>query len=531
MIVQIVAIALFAVISAGSFLVYDGIDRTQYVEYSENSNIEYKVQYTDNEFFDSEWIDKDYAYISSLISKITADFAYNIDVESENMDIKYTYWVDAKLTVTNKNDGNHYYTFEENILPMRSALFKNKNQVEITESVDVNYTVYDQRARSFIKAYDLKNATSLLTVTLYVEAECSNEQFTNECTSNYSSSLNIPLAEDTFSVYSTQSSPEGENKSFEYQSGIIQNAFLVALVTLTIVAAAVAVLLVIGLIVFLKLTKNEDITYAARIRKILSAYGSFIQRIDGDFDAEGYQIVLIKTFTEMLGIRDTIQSPVLMFENRDETMTRFFIPTNTKILYVFEIKVDNYDEIYGKIEEVAEEEEIVEEPIVEEPIVEEPVVEEPAIEEVTEEPIILEEVNEEELAEVMAQPDIDLAEIEYIPDDDDQFEVAPEEPGIEVVGVVWPEKAHKNKVYRYDPNGEILSAGDIVVVPTMDRSKGREVIRKVAVAHGNHRVDPEHIKFPLKKIIAVLKHSVTHSLTPQANEQAKLEAENTENNE
>ena len=36
-----------------------------------------------------------------------------------------------------------------------------------------------------------------------------------------------------------------------------------------------------------------------------------------------------------------------MTENSDETKTSFLIPTNTKLLYVFEIKVDNYDEIYG----------------------------------------------------------------------------------------------------------------------------------------------------------------------------------------
>ena len=69
--------------------------------------------------------------------------------------------------------------------------------------------------------------------------------------------------------------------------------------------------------------------------------------MDGEFDCDGYQIVSIQTFTEMLGIRDTIQSPLLMTENRDETMTRFLIPTDTNILYVFDIKVDNYDEIYA----------------------------------------------------------------------------------------------------------------------------------------------------------------------------------------
>ena len=37
-----------------------------------------------------------------------------------------------------------------------------------------------------------------------------------------------------------------------------------------------------------------------------------------------------------------------MTENRDETMTRFLIPTSTKLLYCYEIKVDNYDEIYSR---------------------------------------------------------------------------------------------------------------------------------------------------------------------------------------
>ena len=75
-------------------------------------------------------------------------------------------------------------------------------------------------------------------------------------------------------------------------------------------------------------------------------------------------------------------------------------------------------------------------------LMEEPVVEEPVVEE---EIIVLEEVNEYDLAEAMAEPELDLSAIEIVPDDDDQFEAAPEEPGIEVVGVVWPEKKKKNK--------------------------------------------------------------------------------------
>ena len=269
--------------------------------------------------------------------------------------------------------------------------------------------------------------------------------------------------------------------------------------TTGIVSSILAFIVALVLVVFLHLTKNEDVTYAAKIRKIVNAYGSYIQRMDGEFGEEGYQIVMIKTFNEMLGIRDTIQSPILMTENHDETMTRFLIPTNTKILYTYEIKVDNYYFIYGIMPNELEETPVEEAPIEETPI---------------EETIILSnDVSTEEIVEALAQPDIVLSEIEYVEDDDAEFEVAEDEPGVEVIGVVWPERAHKNKVYRYDPNGEELQKGDIVLVPTRDAARDRNVIRKAAVAHENHRVDPEHIKHPLKKIIGVIKRKAEEALT------------------
>jgi chorismate mutase len=198
-----------------------------------------------------------------------------------------------------------------------------------------------------------------------------------------------------------------------------------------------------------------------------------------------------------------------MTENRDETMTRFLIPTNTKILYTYEIKVDNYDFIYGIIPNELEETPVEETPVEETPIEETPIEETPI-----EETIILNnDVSTEEIVEALAQPDIVLSEIEYVEDNDAEFEVAEDEPGVEVIGVVWPERAHKNKVYRYDPNGEELQKGDIVLVPTRDAARDRNVIRKAAVAHENHRVDPEHIKHTLKKIIGVIKRKAEEALT------------------
>lgn len=488
MLIQLAAIALLVVISLGTLLGYNRVNRTHYISYSEAGSIDYQVHYIENEFFDGEWIDKNSSYISSLTDGIIADFSYELKADSEDMDFTYSYSIDAKLSISSKETGAPYYTVEENLIPQRTMFAKNGSSLKIDEKVTIDYAKFDKIARDFEQAYGLEAAVSTLTVTLNVTSTGTNTRFDQETAKAYSTTLNIPVAEDTFAITRTSGAPENGGGVLEYKSVANKNVLLI----IGIVSISLAALGGIALVVFMYLTRNEDVTYAARVRKILKSYGSYIQRIDGEFDSEGYQIVMIKTFVEMLGIRDTIQSPILAFENKDETMTSFLIPTNTKILYVFEIKVDNFDEIYAPKEE---------------PVIEEPV--------------ILEEVEEEEFEEAIAQPDIDIEEIDFIPDDDNEFEVAPEDPGIEVVGVVWPEKKNKNKVYRYDPNGEILNEGDIILVPTRDHAKGRDVIRKAAVTHGNHRVDPEHIKYPLKKIIAVIKRKVSTALTPEANEDMK----------
>ena len=480
-IIQIVAIVIVAAIALGSFLIYDSMNRTYYIEYTEHSNIDYRVQYKENNYFEGEWVEKDQEYISSLVNGIVADFQYVLNMEAVGVGFEYNYKVDATLLIADKDSGKPYRSVTENILPLTNGGAKRSNSVEINETVFIDYNKYNTIATEFVDTYFLKNSTSTLVVTLYVEVLSTSDKFQESNENKYSTSLNIPLTKETFSMHTTSSVPQDESKVLAYSGAESQDIFK----TVGIVSSIIDVLLIICLIAFLELTKNEDINYATKIRKIVNAYGSYIQRMDGDFDDEGYQTVMIKTFTEMLGIRDTIQSPILMTENVDETMTRFFIPTNTKILYTYEIKVANFDALYAVAEE-----EPVEEPV-----------------------ILVENVDAEELAEALAQPDVVLEDIEFIPDDDEQFEVTEDEPGVEVIGVVWPERAHKNKVYRYDPNGEKLNEGDVVLVPTRDVARDREVIRKAAVAHGNHRVDPEHIKRPLKQIIGVIKRKAEEVLS------------------
>ena len=467
--IQAIALILVAAFALTFFVVYDRMNRTYYIEYTENGSVDYKVNLKENNFFDEDSVGSGQSYVASLIENIVADFKYNLKIDNESVAFEYAYSIDAQLIVANKDTGDYIYKPIYNLVPETKATVTDRDSLKLGTSVPIDYDHFNKIATSFINAYGLKNTTSTLVVTMNVKVISTCSEFENSSNQNtYFTSLNIPLTEENFSMFTTSSNTENQSKVLACTNGVSQKVFLI----LTIVFASIAAILAIVLTAFVFITRNEDVNYTNKVRKILSSYRSFIQQIEGQFDVEGYQVVPVKTFKEMLYIRDTIQSPILMFENIDQTVTEFVIPTNTKILYTFEIKVDNYDDIYG-----------------------------------TPSPIIIEEVPQEELEEALEEPDVDIDDIDYDEDNDEELD-----EGVEVVGVVWPERSAHNKVYRYDPNGEILEKGDIVLVPTMDHAQKREVVRKAAIAHANHKIDPANHPHALKKIIGVVKRHVESAL-------------------
>ncbi|MBQ8321338.1 MAG: hypothetical protein IJX92_03120 [Clostridia bacterium] len=494
-IIQVAAMALVAIIAIGSFIVYDNMNRTYYIHYTEKGDVDYKVFLNENDFFEEEWLGPDKAYVASLIDDIVSDFKYDLYMDAERVGFDYSYSIGARLLIVDKISGDPLFAPEYELLPQKT-LSATGNYIKIREQISIDYAEYNELAKRFIKTYDLKEVSSTLSLTLMVNVLSECEEFEENSQNSYSVALNIPLNSDTLDIKLSSSVAESESKVLACSGAVNQNLFLV----IGIIALVLALLQGGGLVAFMYLTRNEDINYSIKVKKLVSAYRSFIQQIDGEFDTMGYQEIYIKSFVELLGIRDTIQSPILMSENLDKTCTKFLIPTTTQLLYVFEIKVDNYDEIYNP-EPPTEPEEILE-------------IECSDIEEAI---ILTNDVDVEAVAEAIATPDVVLSDIEYEMDDDDDFAAAEDEPGVEVIGVVWPEREHKNKVYRYDPNGEQLQAGDVVLVPSRDAAKERDIIRKAAVAHPNHRVEPEHIVHPLKKIIGVVKRKVEAALTPDVN--------------
>ncbi len=485
--IQSAAILLVVLVALSMAITYSTLNKTYYINYKECGSADYSVTLKDNDFFDDSQLDSGKGYVSSIVDKINVSFEYFMEIEAMKANFEHTHYIEARVEVVDNFTKAVLYQPAE-ILLDKVTVSENKEKVSILETVALDFRKYDEMANKFVEAYALEGVESRLVVSMYVDVAGSNSTFESDAQNTYSSSVIVPLREAKLVIETSGSSAGVREHTLACKRDADPNVF-------KIIAIAFASAAVIGaglLAAFVLLTRNEDINYEIKVKKLLNSYRSYIQIITNEFDSTGYQMLSVGTFNEMLGIRDTIQSPILMNENEDKTRTLFFIPTNTRILYVFEVKVEDFDKIYP------EKTEILSETLSFEDVKESPM---------ADEPVILEEVDKAELEEALDAPDISLDAIDYVEDDDEETE-----EGVEVIGVVWPERSRKNKVYRYDPNGETVDNGDIVLVPSRDAEKNKDVVRKATVAHGNHKVDPETIHYPLKKIIGVVKRSLRSQL-------------------
>lgn len=329
----IFVVVIFALLS---FILFLDKNKTYYVYYHENSNIDYKVYLKENNFFENNYLGANNQYIASIIDYITADFNYQLNVDKEDIYYKYKYRIESIVEVIETNTNNILYTANDDIVEEEMLYAENQSFVSINETVDIDYNYYNNLIKKFVSIYDLEDVKSNLIINMYVDVlgECED---LGDGNTNSVVSLVIPLTIKTIAIDISYDLVDEGNESF-MACKKADSIFYIYLV-ISIVFALVGILLIYKLVKYIVITRTAETIYERELKKILNNYKSYIQKINNDFDLDNYQVLKVDTFTDMLEIRDTIQEPILMVENKTKTGVYFLIPSKTKILYLFGLKV------------------------------------------------------------------------------------------------------------------------------------------------------------------------------------------------
>ena len=347
-------------------------NKTLYIDYTEEGEVDYTVALKPNDFYGSATLPAGRSYIASLIDGVTATFNYTLQTEAQGVSYEYAYWLDTQLIITDKGTKAAIYNPTFPVKDKQIATQSAGTQLVISENATLDYTYYNEIAESFIKKYDLSNVESNLVARMHVSVLSLCDEFRSAEQSEYVVTLSIPLTTKTVNVEMSSTVPSTESKILACENNFNRDLFVGAITHSAITDAALLVLFVLVAL----FTRNKDITYAIKVKKLVASYRSFIQQIKNPFNTASYQILYISAFNEMLEIRDTINSPILMYENADKTCTQFIIPTSINLLYIYELKVADYDEIYDTAEKevvpaaqapVIEQEILAQAPMLEEP--------------------------------------------------------------------------------------------------------------------------------------------------------------------
>lgn len=328
------------------FLFID-LNRTYYVSYKEQSNLDYKVYLKNNEFFVGEYLEKDQQYISTLIDYIIADFDYDLVMNEEVSHYEYSYKIVAEVNVKEDGGTNSLYTFEDVLSEEKTFFSEGEKNVNINEEITIDYNAYNDRIKKFVTTYDLEDIESTLSVNMYVNVAGSCADYEEESYNESVVSLTIPLTTNTVAIDMNYDLVDTNDNVMACKE---DNEYSYLILVVSILGFGSAIGLTIAVIRYILSTRTAEDIYSSEIKKILNNYSSYIQKINNDFDMHGYQVLKVDTFNDMLEIRDTIQEPILMVENKTKDGTYFLIPSKTKILYSYRLKVsDIQDRLEEKI--------------------------------------------------------------------------------------------------------------------------------------------------------------------------------------
>lgn len=328
-------VILFFTIALSFTGLYIQKNRVYYVEYKENSNLDYKVHLKNNEYFESSYLEKNNQYIASLIDYISADFKYNLELDKENLNYTYSYKIEYEVKVVDKYTKNSLYKKKADIISTKTFNTNSNKNVQIDEKFNIDYAYFNQLMSKFINDYDLENVDSELDINMYVDVIGTCGEYKSTGDKNAVVSLNIPLTTKTVAIDMSSDVKNTANNTLECKTSTDNYLFALIIAALSFGWASFVTYKMVNYVLKSRTAKN---IYESELKKILNRYHDYIQRV-AKFDLKGYQVIDVYTFEDLLEMRDCYQSPILMVESLDKTGACFFIPTTTKMMFAYKIKI------------------------------------------------------------------------------------------------------------------------------------------------------------------------------------------------
>lgn len=316
------------VLAAGLIGSYFMLSKNEYNTYTENAKVNYKVNLKENEFYQETSLDERSSVVASLIENLEIDFNYDFNLSKEQ-DYTYDYKIVAVTNIKETKKSNSIYETTEELVN-KEVQETNEKNLNISEKVTIDYNEYNEKMNKFVKAYGLNDTTSTLELDMYVNV-VNKYDGTRVNKESKVMTLSIPLTTKTVDVSIGSNVIKDEGKMLYKKSEYKNMEYVLGA---GILLAATGIVVLVMFVKYVIDTRSAEAMYEQDLKQILFNYKSYIQQSTNDIATKGYKKIQINTFNEILGLRDTMQTPILMYTEKDELKTKFVI-IKDGILYIY----------------------------------------------------------------------------------------------------------------------------------------------------------------------------------------------------
>ncbi len=298
--------------------------------YKEKSTVDYTVNLKDNDYYDKKTLPSGMNYIANLIKNINVVFDYNF-ITSEELKYKTTYSVDAITRVYDDTDKKEVlYEKKERLVDEKTINKSNLMHNDFSQKIDIDYQHFNDFVKSFKSSYALTSSSDL-TIILNVETHAQSDKFTNKIDLNSSSSLTIPLTEQTLNIKIDSNDINNFNTIYE-DRGIkdLNIKYLIGFILSALLDLYFIVSLFRTVYLFMKERSKYDIT----LKKLLKDYDSIIGNVQNSIDEKGYKVLNMLSFEELRDIHDNLGTPIIYNEIKPHKLSEFII-IHDSIIYKY----------------------------------------------------------------------------------------------------------------------------------------------------------------------------------------------------
>lgn len=301
--------------------------------YNINKNINYTVNLYENSFINDNKQGENKTYISDLVKNIDVYFTYNYKADKIT-NLKYNYSIIGELKAiylsdsSNKEVWNKEVKYKNNI----SKEIIQKDNFDITDNITINYPELKKEVDQFKRQFNMNVSFNM---DVYMTIKITGLYNGNKIEYNDKILLQIPYGSQAFSIEKKYDSV--------YNGTILDNLGIVNQFNIKSILTPISIL-IISVLSFLILYKpifniRKKNKYNLKLNKILRNFGNVVSELDKKVNDRGYEVVFVKSISDLISIQEELHLPVVFYEIRPNYLGEFIIIQNN-IMYKYILKND-----------------------------------------------------------------------------------------------------------------------------------------------------------------------------------------------